>query len=340
MVSLKKTALAVIALGVSGIASAAMYTPAPAPAPACNADSVTVPCERNAWDIGIEALYVQPSAVANVTETGSTDGESLNDLEPKWNWGFLIEGSYHWGTGSDVNLNWTHFTKTTTNSVDSGEGEILAGVDYNGSVTTSVDNKFDEINLEVGQTVNFGEHVDVRFHGGLQFARIEQDLDQTGLNSVASPVSLAGLDDAIENDSKFTGAGPRVGVDGKYKFNNGFSIVSDLATSLLVGTRKINTSFASVDPAGVISPISDSESGSSRQIVPSVEAKLGIRYDHPMSMHGGDCALELGYQVANFWDAIETLPQGQPGEILEFPSQNNSFSYQGVYLKATWIGNV
>ena len=100
MLNLKKTALAVIALGSTAAFAGTM-------GPVCSAVNVTVPCETCAWDFGGRALYLQsatfqPSSQVSFYNKGATGSYGVN---PQWGWGFQLEASYHYGTGNDMNLN-------------------------------------------------------------------------------------------------------------------------------------------------------------------------------------------------------------------------------------------
>ena len=339
MVNLKKAALAVVALGVAGVASAAMY--APPPAAGCTGSSVSVPCDKRGWSFAGDALYVQTNNVGQVTHTVSTTGStvtnSYQNLDPNWTWGFEFAAAYYFGTGNDLNLNWTHFVKQSSQTTEGAgilgaytSNELDGGTDgvanRANTITTDIDNTFDAVNLEFGQMVNFGDHVGTRFHAGLQYAQIKSTLDQS-----------AGLteNNTIYNDnnmaSKFDGVGPRLGMDSSYSFGNGLSLFGNVAGSLLVGDLKLTQTQTSTSGNGtgdVVSQINTTTSANN-SIVPEAEAKLGVRYTKPLAQ--GDLSAEVGYQVANYWNAVNYTTS---------TADTSDFGYDGIFFGLKWLGNV
>lgn len=292
----KKTAIAALVLGFSGAASAAMY--APAPAPACAAGNVTVPCESTAWDLGVQALYLKAehNARENDITTVGTTGAS-NDYSTDWGWGFRLEGSYHFGTGNDLNLNWLYYKSdqgSRTASTTNPDGTYL-------------ESKYNIVNLEMGQHVDFGESWDVRMHGGLQYANLKQD--------VAPTASTVPNTTTYERQFEVEGLGPRAGVDVAYDFGNGFALTSNAAAALLVAEDKLDGTVKNA--AGV----STNSSVKNNRVVSDLEGKVGVRYTHAMAQ--GDLMIDLGYQAQNF------NTSGYTGDI----------GLHGGYLGLKWVGN-
>src|SRR3990167_8564006 len=131
MLNLKKTAVAVLALGSSAVFAGTM-------GPVCTPGNVTVPCEKTAWDVGGQALYLQPMYNSNFVATGGLSGADRQAAAQSWGWGFQIEGSYHFNTGNDIDVNWYHLNNSQ--SLTLGNGLIA-----------SVRPEWDQVNVELGQ---------------------------------------------------------------------------------------------------------------------------------------------------------------------------------------------
>lgn len=274
--------------GVAGSASAGVYQ-------ACQAGNVTVPCETSAWDIGADAL------VLNARE-GELQGGANNDAD--WGWGFRIEGSYHFGTGNDFNLNWAHYDKTTTH-VDSagdhgGDVAVTGAIDYN--------SRFDIVNLEFGQQVDFGEKWDMRFHGGIQYANLQNQIS-------AAP----GLLTNGTNTLRVTGWGPRAGVDMSYLYGNGFSVFGDASLSVLTASERLSGTTGA-NAAGNF--FGGASAGTRNSMITATESKIGVKYTRAVSQ--GDLTFRVGWETHNFINA--RLGTG-------------NLAWDGVFFGLKWLGN-
>lgn len=280
----KKTAIAALVLGFSGAASAAMY--APAPAPACAAGNVTVPCEKSAWDLGVDALYMR-----------ADDTQFSQTARPKMGWGFALEGSYHFGTGNDVTLNWGHFKKST-------DGIVTRTPAVGGAQDrANVESKFDIVNFEFGQHVDFGENVDVRFQGGVQYVSAEDNLYTFEAAAAAA--------NNTTNNFKLTGWGPRAGAKMTYNFGNGFGVYGDGNMALIMG--KVETTTAANGGASATATAHGTTLG--------YDATVGVKYTHAMAQ--GDLTARLGWG----------------GKHYNAAAGAGVMTWSGVNFGLKWVGN-
>ena len=326
MLNLKKTAVAVLAFGSSAVFAGTM-------GPVCAPGNVTVPCEATAWDFGVQALYLQTSFNGDggshgdrFSTTGLTNYDNLQDQNNNWGWGFQLEGSYHFGTGNDANLNWYHFDDSHGNNNRNNQ----VGTAYVEGLELDVNNfrpHWDAVNLEFGQHVDFSQATKIRFHAGAQYARIKT-------SGRTAFLFRANLQDTLQIDSwqqtsSFNGFGPRIGSDLSYEVGNGFAFYGKAAATLLAGSIKYSTYNNTFN-----------NNRSRTEVIPELEGKLGARYTYAMS--SGDLTLDVGYLWIDYISARGTLVnEGSLGTITGInQDQRDDFGLNGVYAGLKWVGNV
>lgn len=302
MLKLKQTAIAVLALGSSAVFAGTM-------GPVCAPGNVTVPCEMNAWDFGARALYLKPTLNGDFAYFATrtvANNETYLDTNPNWGWGFEIEGSYHFSTGNDFNINWYHFSKNTNvnGRVLANQALPLARYEFKP--------QWDAVNFEFGQHVDFGDMKSIRFHGGAQWARTKLAQD---LRAAVAP--QARFEAA---NTSYNGFGPRLGADMFYGFGNGVGIFANAATAILAGSSKFNYTDYTVAPRA-------NAHGSFTTVVPEVDAKLGANYTFALAQ--GDLTLDVAYMWVNYFDAIQ---QGL--------GQEADFGLNGIVFGGKWVGNI
>ncbi len=337
MLNLKKTAVAVLAFGSSAVFAGTM-------GPVCTPGNVTVPCARTAWDFGAQALYLQPTylgqAYDGITVNLANQSGTTQKNNP-WAWGFQIEGSYHYNTGNDINLNWYHLDRSRNTLLPVGAGQtFLDGSAQvwgsNSSVSINGSSKWDAVNLEFGQHVDMGEFTNLRLHGGLEFAHVNNSRTLNGslgtgnyngiTTDLAGNVGLipTGTAQQVHTNATYNGVGPRVGSDLGYGWNNGLSVYAKGAMSMLVGTSKVTRTRA-VALNGI-----GSFTASSTTVSPELEAKLGATYTYAMAQ--GDLSLDLGWMFVNYFNVLN--------DVSTTGVTRSDFGLQGPYLGLKWVGNV
>jgi len=297
MLKLKQTAVAVLALGSSAVFAGTM-------GPVCTPGNVTVPCESTAFDVAIHALYLQPSYTGAFAYPAGDTGGNYHDFDHDYEWGFRLEGSYHFSTGNDLTVNWLYWSN-----------------DYNYNPrnvnTWHWEPKFNQVNVEFGQHVDFGEYKNIRFHGGVQYVSIEHDI---AIRSQANQQVRDNL------HLKYNGFGPRFGMDMGYDFSNGFSAYVNGAAALTVGDNEFRFQENGANHNGQFDNFGGNAWGSHTRVVPELEAKIGGKYTYAMA--SGDLTLDAGWLWMNYFNAQH---------VAQF---DTDFALNGPYIGLKYVGTV
>jgi hypothetical protein len=288
---------------------------------------VTVPCESKKWELGVEALYLRPAYTAlGYAPVPALTSNVIQHVEPDWNWGYRLEGSYQFDTGSDIAVNWSHYDADSRLGLYSGQYFQLGAGTLPANYQLFLDNRYDQVNVLMGQRVDMGLLKKARFYGGVQYANIR--VDGTSYFTITNPVFLritgGGVKDLINTD--FNGTGPVLGIDYAYDLTSDLSITANTAGSLLYGTSRYN--FATAYVNGLVAA---SLYNSKKLVVPSLEAKLGAKYAYEMAY--GVLNLEGGYQIVNYFNALQAKPVST-GTLV-----SSNFGLYGPYFGVKWLGN-
>lgn len=316
---LQKIAIATFALGASVAFSGGMGE--------CKTGDVTVPCEVTAWDFGADVLYLKPLLAGPIAFIGSyiQDAQPAfnEDADPNAGWGFKIEGSYHYGTGSDITANWYHALNNTTTKTYSHTGFSYLQPD-SFAERYSIKPSWDAVNLEFGQDVEYGLLKKSRFHAGFQYARVKV---QTNVQALANQLNQINNDN-ITTNSTLNGFGIRAGANFTYEVFSNITVNADLAAAALVAR-------SSVDGAAVASgdmTVPSSTKAAHNVVVPVLEAKVSGEYK--LQVFNGELDLEVGWMIENYFNAILYESLGQ------LASTSSDFGLHGLFFGGKWTGNL
>lgn len=305
---LKKISLAVIGLTLGSVVNAGTM------GPACTPGAVTVPCVWQGWDLGVEGLYLKPAYTGSNAYTYTNDnGTNLRNFVNDWDWGYRLQGSYHFNTGNDLTLDWLHFNDTVSGrGISAYSLGNQSGLFRNSAQYT---NQLDQVNLVLGQHTDLGLKKKLRFYGGLQYAHlVANTLFVFGPPEINPTVSAP-----INRD--FKGLGPVLGIDYSYNLTTSFSVTANSEGSMLIGRSRDYEAY-------IIGPlVARGLSARNRAIVPTLQARVGFNYAQPFAE--GVLNFKVGYQALNYFNVMHNIDQ------LSFSSrtlQTSSFGLYGPYL--------
>jgi len=273
-----------------------------------------------------------------------TPNWSNQSLKPNFSPSFSVGARYMANESNDVQLNWTHLHANTNDSFLASPTQMVGPPFLIGPESAlykigsgAVKHSYDAVNLDAGHTFCVECSYQLRAFGGVEVARIGQNLSGLFQSSDGAASS------ANTVTSLFTGAGPRVGIKGQYALGD-FQLIGELAGAALIGTAQSRIDFTTVSPALGIN-IQSLTSPNATRVVPSIDTRLATAYTFAPSAYGL-FKVELGYKAAVYFDAVNqyaltnvptslTLP---PVGIYLATQQHLLSDYinQGPYVTASW----
>jgi len=348
-----------LARAEEGVVEPASYSAAMEAGPlAGEFENVSNSSNGNRWEATAALLYLQP--VSDNLQYGTlvsplpapsphwVNQAVETSLSPAFNVGlrYIVPES-----GNDLRASWTHLNASGDGSFVA-DAQQFAGPPYEIGPDSNLYNlgsgnvefEYDAVNLEAGHLWTDGSPAQVRVFGGLQYARISEEL--TG--------SFASYDgeysSANTNSSLFNGVGPRLGVEaGVVKGRLDF--LGQVAGSALVGRQENQLDFEAVSPdlanVGITPPNRQSiTSPDATRVIPSIDSKLGAGLTIPMQ-NGSIIRFEGGYQAAIYINAISqyaisdvVVPPNVQGIGVFLESAyhlHNNFAVHGPYASASWV---
>lgn len=302
---LNKKIMAAFSLTISGIAFAGTM------GSVCAPGDVTIPCAMKQWDFGIQALYLKPTYSIEQDNYLPITTDPVADIGGKWSMAFALEGSYHFSTGNDISLDWTHYDATRNR-------------DY---LHLSQGTRFDQANLVLGQHIDVDTIKSARFYGGLQYANLHiSHINSTSLDIQQDAATITPTDTLLfkqKNYADYNGLGPVLGVGFAYAIGtSGFSLTANTATSVLYGTVRGNVN-ASVNGLVIAHPYT-----TRKMLAPGLEEKLGLNYNTQFAQ--GQLSINGGYQALNYFNVVvrAQLPK----------TAISDFGLYGPYFGVRWLG--
>jgi hypothetical protein len=255
----------------------------------------------------------------------------VQNLNPAYQPGFSVGARYVIpSSGKDIQTNWEHLRTSDSSSVavsdpttqwispfnqtgpSASEFYNQIGIFYLKWAEAQVNFAYDMVNIDAGQTVNFGAYTQVRLFAGLSWVRLQQQLVSTFYNDTSinpAPPAFAIPDPALHyitlnNTTSYSGAGPRLGLTAAQNVCGGLTLVGQLSGAVLAG---------SMQPAqyvfqGVFENNIDAEAITSRrvnQVVYATDAKLGLGYNGLLG-NRFPVRIESGFKAALFVNPFAT----------------------------------
>ncbi|MGH1419120.1 MAG: Lpg1974 family pore-forming outer membrane protein [Hyphomicrobiaceae bacterium] len=141
-------------------------------------------------------------------------------------------------TASATSAFFNEFTLNGTNLF-----RAVAPIQLSGVFAGEYEEKRTVVDFEVGQDIGIGGGSKTRVFGGVRYAhfKAETNLNTTSGNGFGTPTYANIIPVGIDSESKFQGAGPRIGVQTTFPISSRIGLSLGASGSILWGRQKVET---------------------------------------------------------------------------------------------------
>lgn len=274
---------------------------------------VTVPMLEGGVTATIGTVYAQTSA-DNTSYGFGVDSTEENEfildttnVIPDYEFGIQASIGYLFDdTANGIELSYRNLDTSDTASTFGAPNENSGLI--TGDIDSNLGYEFNAFDLLISQYMNIGEHMQMRFVGGLAYVELEQNL-KSNIDYSSVPPGSDNITVNTTQDSEFTGWGPRVGIDTRYSFNQGVGIVGGASVAYYLGDLDLSNVQGQYNFDDDVPVTYDNENDIDSHSVTNLRANLGIDYVYVFdNEESSTLGLELGYQVDYYSEAVATLP--------------------------------
>lgn len=346
----KRSAIALIVLGIAGSAAAAVP------------NSNTLSTQITGVFIGVEGLNFRPmnGDLNYVTAFPDSMNGSIRNhsISTSYDWSWRIFGGIKLTDNDDLTLSWYGMDTSDKDSV-SPAGTVdgfgpsaprwIGGNNVWNQVAGAVSFDLDDAYAVFGHTINFNNPWSVRYAGGLEYANLDSKF-RIASDSIYAGESNVGYE--AKNETK--GLGPRVEFDMTYHLPYGFSLFGNTNAALLVSHRDISlepTKIISEDRFGTTYINYTTDFSKRSVVIPRFGMRLGAGYSYTWGAAGAEGAarattltVDAGWQVDSYIHAIEHPEDGffdvnSSGGVTDVPqvigtsnTKVSNFADQGLFV--------
>lgn len=293
---------------------------------------VTAPTLEGGFTAMIGAWYNAPSADGQDYGTITSENSNITsvlEVDPDYDWGLDASLGYIFqDTANGVELNYRWHNSDDSDSSASQDGDIYAPAfdRYFYEAQSSLSYEVSALDLMFNQFLDIGRSVQVRLGVGASYLNLEKEQNTTYFSETYDE----DLNRSAAESSDFSGIGPRVNLDGRYDFGNGFGILGGGSIAYYVGDLDYSNDFVHNETTdfyeyGV-------EDDRDNHAITNLRANVAVDYVFFME-EASVIGLELGYQVDYYADAIQTVEADASDDFVNlYDSDTHSLSFTGPYL--------